>query len=293
MSASSATTNAIACTLKSKWRAFGGILAKYTHASEVTKTPMNFNLYMPPQAEQKAVPVVYFLSGLTCNEDNFIQKAGALRAAAKYGLAIVAPDTSPRGLNIAGDCDSWDFGVSAGFYVNATEPKWATNYRMYDYVTVELPSLIRENFSVTNQQSIFGHSMGGHGAMICFLKNPGMYKSVSAFSPICNPIECAWGQKAFSGYLGENKEAWKAYDATHLLRTYDGTKAPILIDQGTEDDFLHKKQLLPENFAAVANECGYPVNLRMQVGYDHSYFFISTFIDDHIRHHAQAFGLDV
>lgn len=249
---------------------------------------MNFGVYIPPQATSKKVPVLYWLSGLTCTEQNFISKAGAQRCASELGVMIVAPDTSPRGCAIEGEDDSWDFGTGAGFYVDATQEKWKNNYRMYSYITKELPEIVNSNFAVQpDKQSIFGHSMGGHGALICALKNPGKYTSVSAFSPICNPTAAPWGQKALAGYLGDDQEKWKEYDATLLIKNYKGPELHILIDQGAEDQFLKDKQLLPENLKAAANENGIEVNVHMKEGYDHSYYFISTFIDDHITHHVK------
>lgn len=272
----------------SNYRCFGGYQRVYTHFSEVLKCKMNFSIYIPPQAEDTKVPVLYWLSGLTCTEQNFIQKAGAQRYAAEHGVIIVGPDTSPRGCNIEGEDDSWDLGTGAGFYINATEDKWKNHYRMYSYVTEELPDIIVKNFPVIQEkQSIFGHSMGGHGALICALKNPGKYCSVSALAPISNPVEANWGKKIFSAYLGENKELWKNWDATHLVKKYNGPPLTILIDQGTEDEFLHQKQLLPENFVQACSDNKMPVILRMQEGYDHSYYFISSFIGEHIAHHMQ------
>ena len=271
-------------------RSFGGYQKVFEHASTVLKCTMKFAVYLPSKSETEKVPVLYWLSGLTCTEQNFITKAGAQKYAEQYGIAIVAPDTSPRGCNIEGEEDSWDFGTGAGFYVDATEAKWKTNYNMFSYVTSELPSLVQANFPVIpDKQSIFGHSMGGHGALICALKNPGKYKSVSAFAPICNPVNCPWGQKAFSGYLGSNREAWKDWDATELVRKYQGPPLPyILIDQGKEDSFLAQSQLLPENFVEACREAKVPVMLRMQEGYDHSYYFIASFVEDHIKQHAEA-----
>ncbi|KAJ3296019.1 hypothetical protein HK104_002050 [Borealophlyctis nickersoniae] len=248
---------------------------------------MKFNVFTPPQTnESQRFPVLYFLSGLTCTEDNFIQKAGAARKAAQLGIVLVCPDTSPRGLNIQGEEDSWDFGTGAGFYVDATEPKWK-NYRMYSYVTDELPKAVNSSLPVDpSRVSVFGHSMGGHGALITALKNPGKYKSVSAFAPIANPTECEWGKKAFGGYLGSaNKEAWKAYDASILLKSYAGPPLKILVDQGAQDSFL-KDQLLVEKLKH-ANNSKAEVELRMQEGYDHSYYFIQTFVDDHLEFHAK------
>lgn len=268
-------------------KCFGGFVKKFEHASTSTQTVMKCSIFLPPQAAHGKVPALYFLSGLTCNEDNFIQKAGACQYAAAEGIALVCPDTSPRGCGIPTESDSWDFGVGAGFYVNATEEKWNKNYNMYDYITKELVSLCEKEFPLTSIKSITGHSMGGHGALISYFKNPGLYKSVSAFSPICNPINCPWGIKAFTGYLGTNKETWKAYDATELVMEHKG-EATILIDQGTEDSFLKDKQLLTENFAAAAAKKGLKRTVRMQEGYDHSYWFIQSFIEDHIKFHSQA-----
>ncbi|XP_035693147.1 S-formylglutathione hydrolase-like [Branchiostoma floridae] len=267
---------------------FGGFQKVFSHESTQLKCKMNFGVYLPPQAESGKCPVLYWLSGLTCTEQNFVTKACAQRAAAKHGIIIIAPDTSPRGCNIEGEEDGWDFGTGAGFYVNATEDKWKTNYRMYSYVTEELPSVVNSSFPVdSDRQSIFGHSMGGHGALICYLKNPGKYRSVSAFAPICNPINCPWGQKAFSGYLGSNKDTWKEYDASELVKKYQGPPVDILIDQGKADNFLPAGQLLPDNFVAACKESKVPVVLRMQEGYDHSYYFMASFMDDHIKHHAK------
>ncbi|CAH1244389.1 ESD [Branchiostoma lanceolatum] len=267
---------------------FGGFQKVFSHESTQLKCKMNFGVYLPPQAESGKCPVLYWLSGLTCTEQNFVTKACAQRAAAEHGIIIIAPDTSPRGCNIEGEEDGWDFGTGAGFYVNATEDKWKTNYRMYSYVTEELPSVVNNSFPVdSDRQSVFGHSMGGHGALICYLKNPGKYRSVSAFAPICNPISCPWGQKAFSGYLGSNKDTWKEYDASELVKKYQGPPVDILIDQGTADSFLPAGQLLPDNFVAACTESKVPVVLRMQEGYDHSYYFMASFMDDHIKHHAK------
>eukprot|EP00743_Colponemidia_sp_Colp-15_P001352 GILK01001482.1.p1 GENE.GILK01001482.1~~GILK01001482.1.p1 ORF type:complete len:305 (-),score=43.42 GILK01001482.1:268-1140(-) len=269
-------------------KCFGGYVNRYQHFSTSTQTTMKFHVFIPAQAAEQNVPVLYWLSGLTCTDENFIQKAGAQRQAAERGIMLVVPDTSPRGANIEGESESWDFGVGAGFYVNATEPKWSKNYRMFDYITVELPEIIKTNFAVLpGKQSIFGHSMGGHGALVCAMKNPGMYKSVSAFAPISNPVSCPWGVKAFTGYLGSDQEAWKAYDATHLIKQYQGPPLNILIDQGTEDNFLKQNQLLPENFQKAADEARHLSTVRFQEGYDHSYWFIQSFIGDHIDHHAQ------
>ena len=282
-----------ALKLVSSAKCFGGFQRVFEHQSEVLKCAMKFGVYLPPRAESGQVPVLYWLSGLTCTEQNFISKAGAQRYASEHGLAIVAPDTSPRGCNIEGEDDSWDFGTGAGFYVDATEEKWKTNYNMYSYITTELPSLVSSNFPVIpEKRGISGHSMGGHGALICALKNPTMYKSVSAFAPICNPVNCQWGQKAFSGYLGSNQESWKNWDATELVKCYSGPPfSYILIDQGKEDGFLEPGQLLPGNFVESCRERKLPVVLRMQEGYDHSYYFVSTFIGDHVKHHADVLNV--
>jgi len=282
-----------AVTKVSNTKFFGGWQQVFSHESAELKCKMNFGIYIPPKAESTKVPVIYWLSGLTCNEQNFITKAGAQQFAAKHGVIIVAPDTSPRGCNIEGEEDSWDFGTGAGFYIDATQEKWKTNYRMYSYITKELPQVIVANFpACEDKQSIMGHSMGGHGALICYLKNPGLYKSVSAFAPICNPVECPWGQKAFSGYLGEDKNKWEEYDACCLVKSYQGPIADILIDQGSADDFLEKGQLCPKTFFSACAEASVPVLLRMQEGYDHSYNFIATFIGEHIAHHAKYLNTD-
>ncbi len=279
-------------TLVSSWKCFGGLQKVFKHQSKVLNCEMKFAIYLPPQAVDKSVPVVYWLSGLTCTQDNFIQKAGAQRYAADMGVAIVCPDTSPRGCNIEGEDDSYDFGSGAGFYLNATEDKWKTNYNMFSYVTDELPQLVESNFPLdASNRAITGHSMGGHGALVCYLKNPGFYKSVSAFAPICNPSNCPWGTKAFTGYLGNDKATWKEWDATELVKHYTGPpKSYILIDQGKDDKFLTEKQLLPENFVEACKDNSIPVVLRMQEGYDHSYYFIASLIGEHLEHLAKAFG---
>ncbi len=277
----------------SRAQSFGGTTRFYRHSAQSCNCDMNFSLYVPPQAEEGPVPVLYYLSGLTCNEKNFIEKAGAQRYAAEYGLMLVAPDTSPRGVNIPGEDESWDFGSGASFYVNATEMPWAQHYRMYDYVTRELPALINKEFAVRGDRAgIFGHSMGGHGALICGLKNPNQYASISAFAPIAAPSQCAWGQKAFTGYLGEDKTKWAAYDATELISSEHQSAAPILIDQGEADSFLSQGQLLPEVFASACAKANQSLTLRMQPKYDHSYYFIASFMSDHIRHHASVLYAD-
>jgi S-formylglutathione hydrolase len=265
---------------------FGGELLRVRHPSQACDCDMIFAIYLPPQAREKPAPVLYWLSGLTCTDENFMQKSGAQRVAAELGMAIVCPDTSPRGSDYPGEHDSYDFGSGAGFYVNATQEPWSANYHMYDYVTRELPALVGEHFPVNGKCGISGHSMGGHGALVCYLRNPGKYLSVSAFAPICHPSECGWGQKALSNYLGDNRNDWIQYDASLLIGDAR-EKLPLLIDQGTEDDFL-SDQLKPGALEQACIASHYPLELRMQEGYDHSYFFISTFIEDHLRHHAKA-----
>ncbi|BAZ25583.1 putative esterase [Kalymmatonema gypsitolerans NIES-4073] len=275
--------------LISEYKSFGGKLGFYSHSSSTCNGEMRFAVYQPPQATQKPVPVLYFLSGLTCTEETFMVKSGVQKYAEKYGLMVVAPDTSPRNTGIAGEDDDWDFGTGAGFYVDATVEPWASHYRMYSYVVHELPSLIAQHFPVQpEQQGIFGHSMGGHGAIVCAIRNPQQYKSVSAFAPIAAPMRCPWGEKAFSRYLGEEKESWRVYDASELVRQL-GYHSSILIDQGTADKFL-KEQLLPQVFEQACAAVNQPLNLRYQEGYDHSYYFIASFIEDHIRHHADLLG---
>jgi len=267
---------------------FGGFLNRYTHQSEVCHCEMTFSVYLPPQAKNGKVPALYWLSGLTCTDDNVRVKAGAQRYAAEHGIALVFPDTSPRGEDVADEKDRYDLGKGAGFYVNATQAPWENHYQMYDYVNQELPALLEENLPlIPGVKSISGHSMGGHGALICALKNPSRYKSVSAFSPICNPVECDWGKGCFGAYLGNDTNTWKTYDATALVES--GAKvSDILIDQGTGDEFYDEKQLLPENFQAACEKTVQAVTLRMQDGYDHSYHFIATFIGEYIAYHAKA-----
>lgn len=253
---------------------------------------MTFATFLPPQAESGPVPVIYWLSGLTCTDENFSQKSGFARAATARGVAVVMPDTSPRGVTIEGADDSWDFGSGAGFYVDATEAKWAKHYNMYTYVTQELPALVAASFAgkLSDKKSVSGHSMGGHGALTMYLKDPSAFVSVSAFAPICNPTKCPWGAKAFSGFLG-SVEAGKAHDACELLGGYAGAPFKLLVDQGTGDNFYSGdvNQLQPEALkAACAGKAD--LTLRMQEGYDHSYFFISSFIEDHVNFHADALG---
>jgi len=265
---------------------FGGWLNRYEHQSKSCHCTMTFSVYLPPQAETENVPAVYWLSGLTCTDDNFRTKAGAQRYAAELGLALIIPDTSPRGEAVADDPDRYDLGMGAGFYVNATRKPWSDHYQMYDYVTKELPELIEAEFPVIpGVCSISGHSMGGHGALICALKNTGQYRSVSAFAPICNPVNCGWGEGCFSNYLGDDKDTWTQYDATEIVKS-GAIPVPLLIDHGTGDEFL-SEQLYPENLLKVCDEMNFPVNLRMQDGYDHSYHFIATFIGEHLRFHSQ------
>ena len=264
---------------------FGGWQDVYRRRSEVLGCDMNFAVYLPPQADTQKLPVLYWLSGLTCTEQNFITKAGAQRYAAEHGLILVAPDTSPRGDEVA-DADGYDLGKGAGFYLNATQTPWSRHYRMYDYVALELPALIEANFPATDSRSISGHSMGGHGALIVALKNPGRYRSVSAFSPIVAPSQVPWGEKAFSAYLGEDREAWKAWDTAELVAAAQ-ERLPLLVDQGDADEFL-AVQLKPELLQASCEAAGHPLQLRLQPGYDHSYYFIETFIGEHIAYHAKA-----
>ena len=268
----------------SEQRCFGGVQGVYTHQSRETGTAMRFAVFTPPQARTQKVPVFWFLAGLTCTEENFTVKAGAQRVAAELGLMLVAPDTSPRGEGVPGDPDkAYDFGLGAGFYLDATETPWSANYRMFSYITKELPEVIARFPADMSRQGISGHSMGGHGALTTALKSPGRFKAVSAFAPIVAPTQVPWGQKAFTGYLG-SIDAGRAYDATALVR--DGARVPdVLIDQGDADKFL-KSQLKPHLFAAACADHGVPCTLRVQPGYDHSYFFIATFMEDHLRWHA-------
>lgn len=264
----------------------GGFLNRYSHQSSVCHCEMTFSVYLPPQAASSSVPALYWLSGLTCNDDNARSKGGMQRFAAQHGIAIIFPDTSPRGVDVADEPDRYDLGQAAGFYVNATETPWAPHFQMYDYVTQELPALIESNLPIiAGVKSISGHSMGGHGALICALKNPDAYRSVSAFAPIANPVNCDWGKGCFSAYLGDDSSNWGAYDATCLV-TAGARVNDILIDQGEADEFLHGGQLLPENFSLACEQAGQPCTVRMQAGYDHSYHFISSFIDSHIEYHA-------
>jgi S-formylglutathione hydrolase len=271
-------------------RCFGGTVGFYRHAAASTACQMRFAVFVPPQARAGRVPVLYYLAGLTCTEETFMMKAGAQRVAAELGLMLVAPDTSPRGVPLPGDSDSWDFGVGAGFYLDATVALWSRHYRMYSYVTGELPALIGANFPAdSRRQGISGHSMGGHGALTIALKNPGQYRSVSAFAPIAAPMHSPWGQKAFTNYLGPDRDRWSAYDATALVdKIVDAAQWPaILVDQGLADQFL-AEQLHPQLFEQACGRVGYPLTLRRHAGYDHGYYFISSFMEDHLRHHADG-----
>lgn len=271
--------------LLSEHGCFGGVQRFYSHESRECRTEMRLSVYLPPQAKQREVPVLYYLAGLTCTEETFMIKAGAQRLAAELGLMLVAPDTSPRKARFPGDDASWDFGLAAGFYVDATQAPWSQNYRMYSYVTRELPELVKSiGGGRSDRQGIFGHSMGGHGALVCALKNREQYLSVSAFAPISAPMQCPWGQKAFTGYLGADQSAWRQYDASELIA--QRYPRPILIDQGDKDKFL-EEQLKPAIFNEAARRSGSEVSYRLQPGYDHGYYFISTFMEDHLRHHAR------
>jgi S-formylglutathione hydrolase len=272
-------------TTRAEHRCFGGALGYYSHASTATGTEMRFGVYVPPHARGAQLPVLYYLAGLTCTEETFLIKAGALRLAAELGIILVAPDTSPRGLSLPGDSESWDFGVGAGFYLDATRAPWSAAYRMYSYVTVDLPMMIGAHFPASERRGIFGHSMGGHGALVVALRNPDRYHSVSAFAPICNPMTVPWGEKAFSNYLGDDRAAWADYDASALMvrAPYPGE---LLVDQGLSDQFLDK-QLRPEALERAAQESGQRLTMRRHAGYDHSYWFIQTFVADHLRWHAE------
>ncbi|MBT9540776.1 S-formylglutathione hydrolase [Thiobacillus sp.] len=270
-----------------KIKEFGGWLERWQHESASCHCTMTFSVYLPPQAATQGCPVVYWLSGLTCTDDNVRTKAGAQRYAAELGLILVMPDTSPRGDDVPDVPERYDLGKGAGFYVNATQAPWATHYQMYDYVTRELPALVEAHFpAIPGRRAISGHSMGGHGALICALKNPGLYASVSAFAPICNPAISPWGQGCFSAYLGDDQTSWAAWDATRLIQA-GAPLPPALIDHGTGDEFL-AEQLFPHNLQAACAARDIPLKLRMQDGYDHSYHFIATFIGEHLAFHASA-----
>jgi S-formylglutathione hydrolase len=273
----------------SEQRCFGGTQGFYRHASATTEGTMRFGVYLPPLAPGTKAPVLYYLAGLTCSEETFAIKAGAQRVAAELGLALVTPDTSPRDTGIDGATGDWEFGEGAGFYLDATTPAFASRFRMASYVVDELPALLATQFPLldTARASIFGHSMGGHGALTIALKNPTRYRSVSALAPIVAPIQVPWGQKALPRYLGDNRDAWRAYDATALIE--DGARFPgtLLVDQGDADKFLDV-QLRPEFLERACRSTGQPLDLRRRAGYDHSYWFIQSFVEDHLRHHAQA-----
>ena len=266
---------------------FGGVQGFYTHASTTIGLPMRLGVYCPPQAKHGPVPALIYLAGLTCTEETFAIKAGAQRVAAELGLMLVTPDTSPRKTGVAGADESWDFGTAAGFYLDATQAPWATHWRMESYITQELPALLAQHFAVQpGALGVFGHSMGGHGALTLALRHPGLFKSCSAFAPIAAPMRCPWGVKAFTGYLGSDKVAWAEHDATVLIQA--GRRAPpLLVDQGEADKFL-AEQLLPHRFEAACRDAGQPLILRRHAGYDHGYYFIASFVEDHLRHHAQA-----
>jgi S-formylglutathione hydrolase len=266
---------------------FGGVQGFYLHESSVIGLPMKFGVFVPPQAKLGPVPVLFYLAGLTCNEETFAIKAGAQRHAAEHGLMLVSPDTSPRGTGVEGADAAWDFGTGAGFYLDATQVPWKKHWRMGSYITQELRELVLANFPARpDRVGLFGHSMGGHGALTLALKNPGLYQSVSAFAPIAAPMQCPWGVKAFSGYLGDDKAAWAQHDASALIAA--GARAPhLLIDQGLGDKFL-AEQLHPHLLEEACAKSGQPLTLRRHAGYDHGYYFISTFMADHLAHHAQA-----
>jgi S-formylglutathione hydrolase len=265
---------------------FGGEQLRFKHWSETLKCDMTFAAYLPPQAKQRACPVVYWLSGLTCSDENFSVKSGAQRYAAELGLILIIPDTSPRGDFVADD-DAYDLGQGAGFYLNATQPPWSEHYRMFDYIANELPAMVSHQFNVSGKQAISGHSMGGHGALMLALRHLGRFSSVSAFAPIVNPADVPWGKKAFSHYLSDDQALWHHYDSCRLLQEAPNDKAlAILIDQGTSDSFM-PEQLQPEKFVAIAERKGWPLTFRLQPGYDHSYYFIASFIGEHLRFHAK------
>lgn len=270
----------------------GGVQYVFRHVANSTRCAMRFSAFVPAQAERGKVPVLFYLSGLTCTEENFTIKAGAQQHAARHGIVVIAPDTSPRGKDVDGNDvpndPGFDLGQGAGFYVNATQAPWSTHYRMYDYVIDELPALVAAELPVDPaRQSVFGHSMGGHGALIAALRNPGKYKSVSAFAPLCSPSQVALGQKAFTAYLGSDPAAWAPYEALALVKA--GHKAPkILVDQGDQDEFYQQRFMFVDELAAACRERGQPVELRVQKGYDHSYYFVQSFMEDHFAHHAKA-----
>ena len=280
--------------LLSSHACFGGEQRFYRHDSGAIGLPMKFAVYLPPQASQGPVPALLYLAGLTCTEETFAIKASAQRRAAELGLALITPDTSPRGANVPGEAESWDFGVGAGFYLDATQAPWATHWRMESYLMNELLALCTAQLPIDAQRlGIFGHSMGGHGALTLALRHPGRFKTLSAFAPICAPTQCPWGEKAFTGYLGADRTSWGEHDATVLMENQPLAPYPggILIDQGLADKFL-EGQLHPHLFEAACTQIGQPLTLRRHAGYDHGYYFIQTFIDDHLQHHAKGLGVD-
>ncbi|GAA4341015.1 S-formylglutathione hydrolase [Variovorax defluvii] len=269
-------------------RCFGGTQGFFEHASREIGLPMRFSVYLPPQAVQGPVPALVYLAGLTCNEETFMVKAGAQRLAAERGLALIAPDTSPRDARVPGESDNWDFGVGAGFYLDATQSPWATHWRMESWIVNELLPLLGHHFPIDlHRVGIFGHSMGGHGALTLALRHPGRFRSLSAFAPICAPTECPWGEKAFGGYLGPDRAAWLAHDASALMQSQTAPPYPegILVDQGLADNFL-AEQLHPHRLEAACRAAGQPLTLRRHKGYNHGYYFIQTFMADHVAHHA-------
>ena len=272
-----------ALTLVQEQKCFGGRQVRYKHNSAVLNCDMQFSVFLPPQAAEHKVPALYWLSGLTCSDENFSVKAGAQRVAAELGIALIIPDTSPRGDGVADD-PAYDLGQGAGFYVNATQAPWAQHYQMYDYILTELPTLLEAQLPLSDQRAISGHSMGGHGALVLALRNPQRFTSVSAFAPIANPLNCPWGQKAFTAYLGEDRTTWEDYDASLLLAQYRGD-LPMLVDQGDADNFL-SEQLKPQTLYTAGMQAKANLLLRMQPGYDHSYYFIASFIEEHLRFHA-------
>lgn len=274
-------------TTRSEQACFGGTIGFYSHASTEIGAEMKFSVFVPGKGPARPLPALYFLAGLTCTEETFMMKANALRHAAELGLVLVAPDTSPRGLGLPGEEDDWDFGTGAGFYLDAEAEPWRRNYRMYSYVTRELPALVEASFPVeAGRRGVFGHSMGGHGALVAALKNPQAYRSVSAFAPICNPVVVPWGEKAFGNYLGADRARWAEWDASELLKQGSRLAEPILVDQGMKDQFL-AGQLRPDALEAAAQGAGQELVLRRHEGYDHSYWFIQTFIEDHLKWHAE------
>jgi S-formylglutathione hydrolase len=278
-------------------KCYDGCVRYYTHASRSTGTALRFAVYVPPQAARGPMPVVYWLSGLTCTEENFITKAGAPAHASRLGLLIVVPDTSPRGAGVPGEDDSYDLGTGAGFYVNATQDPWRRAYRMYDYVVDELPGLIEAHLPVDrDRRSIMGHSMGGHGALVAALRNPGRYRAVSAFAPICAPSQTPWGQKAFAAYLGDDRQTWLQYDAAALVRAATAASArrdklPLWVEQGSRDESYEGGRLRPDLLEAACREADHPLELRYRDGYDHSYYFVQSFLGEHLARHARALGV--